>query len=761
MSNTALFSFTPSLMDVEALEAIFVQRKDLAVDLVERVRESALTSAKLHTLIVGARGMGKTHLVSLVYYRIQAMPDLKERLLIAWLREEEWGVTSFLDLLLRILRALAEADPTVEERMEVLYNLSSEEAEAAGAKLLNELIGERTLWLIAENLDDLFSGLGEQGQQHLRAFLQTHGNCTVLATSPRLFNGVQRRTAPFYGFFRPVHLNELTTEEAQQLLINIATWRQQNELAAFLQTSTGQTRVKAVQHLAGGNPRVYIIFADFLTYQSLDELVSPFMSLVDALTPYYQSRMQYLSPQQRKIVELLCEKKYAVPVKIIAQRCFMTAQTASSQLKDLREKGYVKPEAIGRESFYEITEPLMRICLGVKKERGEPLRLLVDFLRVWYPRNELQFIQKKLLLATEPTASMCSYLQWALKDGESTEEDPRVQACVSECLSLWSSKNYEEALEISERAVTLNPLSGEVWVLKGITLSYLERFREANNALITAIEIKPDFIKILWIFQCLSLLILKEYEKALFYLSKGIETESSHEATQNIEFVYLIKGWAYFSLGEYQEALTSTEKLLEINRDNRSMWFVHGSISLKLGQYNEAINSYIKSLGSVLENESDKSRKVKKIKAVNNPIKDYEALEIFLEREDISRFAFLTAFIRNLALSSLNFQQLRTNIEHLVDRIEKHSKLIELAAILIRAVAVFSPEIVSLTKATVWRDAWAEVVGDKPEFEIPLRLLNTALHYKQTPNNPRIFLELPIEERKILQQALGIEHKLN
>ena len=64
-------------MDGEALEAIFVQRHQLVADLVERIRESALTPNKHHTLIIGARGMGKTHLVSLVYHRLQAMSDLK------------------------------------------------------------------------------------------------------------------------------------------------------------------------------------------------------------------------------------------------------------------------------------------------------------------------------------------------------------------------------------------------------------------------------------------------------------------------------------------------------------------------------------------------------------------------------------------------------------------------------------------------------------------------------------------------------------
>jgi hypothetical protein len=43
MDRSALFSFTPSLMDGETLEAIFVQREALAADLVERIRESILT----------------------------------------------------------------------------------------------------------------------------------------------------------------------------------------------------------------------------------------------------------------------------------------------------------------------------------------------------------------------------------------------------------------------------------------------------------------------------------------------------------------------------------------------------------------------------------------------------------------------------------------------------------------------------------------------------------------------------------------------
>jgi hypothetical protein len=64
--------------------------------------------------------------------------------------------------------------------------------------------------------------------------------------------------------------------------------------------------------------------------------------------------------------------------------------------------------------------------------------------------------------------------------------------------------------------------------------------------------------------------------------------------------------------------------------------------------------------------------------------------------------------------------------------------------------------LISDTTATLWHDTWHELTHHLPEYQLPLRLLTTALHYKQKPDDPRVWMELSIEERKILQQALGI-----
>lgn len=452
MSTTFLSRFTPSLMPASALEAIFVQREREAQRTVELVRESVLTATKSHTLFVGPRGIGKTHLVSLIYHRLRSMEDLRDRLLIAWLREEEWGVSSFLDVLQRILRALAEDDPALTPRLAAVQAAGTEAAAERMAKdLLREIVGPRTLLLLAENLDDLFDGIGDEGQKRFRAFLQDTRFATILATSQGLFGGVSRQESPFYNFFRVQHLPGLSLDEAVLLLTKIAELEEDAPLVSFLHTPAGRARVRAVHHLAGGSPRVYVIFSEFLTRDALDELVAPFLKMLDELTPYYQSKMRSLSPQQRKIVEILSDARGAIPVKEIAGRSFLTHQTVSSQLQELREKGYATAHKVGRESFYELQEPLMRLCLEVKKQRGEPIKLFVDFLRLWCTREDLE---RRLSLLPPDAMLTRWHLREALRQSEQGE-NPLVATCLKDYEEFASQEDHKKALEVLEELAAI------------------------------------------------------------------------------------------------------------------------------------------------------------------------------------------------------------------------------------------------------------------------------------------------------------------
>ena len=281
--------FSPNRTDPAVLEQIFVQRRDLLDQSVAVLRESALTDNKHHLLFVGLRGCGKTHLLALIVHRLDQQTDLADRLRIAWLNEDETSI-SFLDLLVRIYRALSDRYPQEfpREDLKKLYGQDRQQAQNSLSENLVTRIGNRTVLVLVENLDALFNQLDESDQRAWRAFVQNHPVFATAATAQSLFAGVSDREQPFFGFFDTRHLRPLTVEEATELLQRIARLHSDSSLTEFLSSPRGRARVHAIHHLSGGNHRLYIVLSDFLTQETLDALVRPLEEMVDErLTPYY------------------------------------------------------------------------------------------------------------------------------------------------------------------------------------------------------------------------------------------------------------------------------------------------------------------------------------------------------------------------------------------------------------------------------------------------------------------------------------------
>ncbi len=405
--------FSPGNCAPELLESILVGRGDLIDRLEKAVLDSVETGAGHHRLLIGPRGVGKTHLLAVLYNRIDAHPEIRSRVAIAYMKEEERGVATFLDWLVRILRAFrrwqvrpaaVDEDLDLSEGLESLKGLQLEQARTAAERLLLRFVGDRRLLLITENLGEIFDetkGMGREGQQRFRDLIQQHPLWTVVASSQALFEDVQTRGAPFYGFFKVSHLGMFDLEEAVELLKKLAALEGRTELRKFFGTDVGRGRIRAIHQLTGGNPRLLVIFYQFIDRESIEDLAPPFLEMVDSLTSYYQEQMQPLPALQQKIVEFLCEQRAATTVKEIARSCFVTHQTASKQLKRLADRRYVIATAVGRESFYELREPLFRICFEVKENLGYPIRLFVDFLGNFYSMEELKRKYRSARLSDE------------------------------------------------------------------------------------------------------------------------------------------------------------------------------------------------------------------------------------------------------------------------------------------------------------------------------------------------------------------------
>jgi tetratricopeptide (TPR) repeat protein len=649
MTNRAFVSrFSPNRTDPEVLEAIFVQRQRLAEVWLGRLRDSVFTEVKHHLLAVGPRGCGKSHLVALLVSRLRKDPAVRERVRIAWLPEDE-STTSFWKFLLRILRALNDeyGDEFPSPPRERIAEATDDRRSAILADYLLKKLDGRTLLVVVENLDDVMRGLKAEGQKRWRAFLQEHPVAATLATAQQLTKDISDRDRPFFNFFQIEHLRPLTTDEALLLLQKIAGHSNNTSLVTFLQTPTGRARVRAIRHLAGGSHRVFIILSEFATRENLDNLVTAFEELLDELTPYYQERLRWLrADQQREIVEFLCRQARTVTVKKIASELFLSEQAAAAQLKQLKEKGYVTAGSVGRESRYELAEPLMRLCVEVKDPQREPIRLVVEFLRVWYDKSGvearlqclpadadmerryfravLQAYQPSILgpievildrdltaaratgdpeevvrvlvelAATANTVSRCLAVQRELSDLGRHEEALSACDCAikldPESAIAWRKKGwvlgelgrYEEALAAFERAIELEPESDVSWHNKGWTLGELGRYEEALAAYDHAIELKPKDANN-W----------RKKGDALIYLERHAEAQAAFdraiELNPNLASAWSGRGYELNELGKHREALVAYDKAIEIDSKYSTAWNNKGWTLNELGRHEEAL----------------------------------------------------------------------------------------------------------------------------------------------------------------------------
>ena len=394
----SLQSFSPAWADPEILEKTLVGRKALVDRLEELAIDGAGGPSKHQRLIVGVRGSGKTHVLRALRNRLWRNEELKKRLLIIYLLEDELGVASFLDFVVRSLRAIVRWYPEQEQLardLDALYDLPLDVQEHRAVELLLAGVGDKDALILMENLGITFDkskGFGRQGQQALRDLIQKHPQFMIFASSQALVEGTRDPDEPFYGFFKVIHLRRLTVGEALQFLETMASATGEEDVVRFLNTPKGRARMRAIYKFTGGNHRLLVTFHDFLTSDSLARLSELFIQALDPLKPYYQEQMRGLSAQQQKIVQYLAMEREPRTVKDIARGCLAAPNTISSQLKDLLEKNFVsRVEQQGRESPYEVTEALFRICYEADLEQeGAPVRLFVDFLANLYTAQEFQ-----------------------------------------------------------------------------------------------------------------------------------------------------------------------------------------------------------------------------------------------------------------------------------------------------------------------------------------------------------------------------------
>lgn len=713
-------AYTPSNTDPALLERIFVQRHRLLKKIVNRLSRSMTTGDKHHTLLIGPRGSGKTHLVTLVEHELSKCPELSEHMRIAWLGEDDI-ITGLIDIALGIADRLADEYPDefAADYRTPVRSLSPDEAAESILNTLIERLGSRNIILIMENMDRIFGGLGEIGQSKWRAFLQEKGRIATLATSQQLFKGVSSRDEAFFGFFDIHHLKPMTVSDARDLIRKISAEQGNQDLVEYLNSSEGRFRIRAIHHLAGGNHRMYVLLSEFLTKESLDDLVVAFENLAEELTPYFQERVGSLPPQQARLVQCLCNADGAMTVKEIAEKTFIAERNCSKQLGILKRNAYVQSHKRGKESYYEMAEPLMRLCLEVKNQRGRPLKLVATFLRAWFPESKLveeispavsgqsrvsEYCMKAMEMDTPFEKIVISELNEEIKNcincgdfdkahtltGELRYVDPN-SAIYIKAEVAFRKHDYNECIRllsgIIDNVDTSVELKATAFVNRAITYGYQQNIEKAvkDNTAVIDMKDAPAGLK----------------EQALFnrgicYLSKGVFKKSQ------IDF----------------EAILVMLKIPEKIK-TQALFSLPIPMVLTTG-----LNEMITALNSAFNNSDADSENYGGV--------PYDLLAMVLRR---------------------GHQEWTRYVEELVPLYVKYGMADKLGQGLTQTIKDLDVGDYSDVQLDIWNSAWQKAGASCEELDIPLRAMAIAIEVIKTKDDRPLFA-LPLEIRELVRPLL-------
>ena len=355
---------------------------------------------KHHRLFIGPRGIGKTHLLSLIEDEIKQDAALAAGYHVLCFAEESHRVLSFADFLLGTCEILRDTLPDEPHWADLHRRLSTEERDEIIVDTLVPAIRQRwrqrkqSLVIMLENLHQMFEHQIKDGRSlaALRGFLMEDNGCLLLATAPLHFGAITDHKEPFYDFFDAQILDQLTEEDTIGLIRKNLEWERRADLLDDFDNM--RPRLLAVYRMTGGSPRLTLTLYELIAHEAVSEVKRQFEILLDRITPFYQDRMSDLGPQERAVLETMAlMRDQPKTPSAIAARMRMKPSHLSSLLNRLSKAQYLRsldnPDD-GRSRLYTIREGFFDIWLAMNVSRGARQRLpfLVDFFEEFYPTVE-------------------------------------------------------------------------------------------------------------------------------------------------------------------------------------------------------------------------------------------------------------------------------------------------------------------------------------------------------------------------------------
>ena len=410
--------FNPGLLqaDREVIDQFVVRHHELRVVL-EVLRANINAASCQHALVVAPRGRGKTMLLARVAAELRTDEDLSQVLLPVRLMEDSHEILNLADLwletLYQVATEVAAKDPELAAELRATHaHLSTgwrdraheEHALAAVLGAADRL--DRQLVLMVENLQALSGNQDEDFGWKLRQVLQTEPKIILLATATSRFKALHDAEHAFFELFRSIELQPLATEECRRL------W----QAASGVQVAG--RRIRPLEILTGGSPRLIVMVAGFARHGSLNRLMEELATLIDEHSEYFRNHVEILPRTERRIYIAVIDLWRPSSSAEIAERARMDIRLVSASLGRLVDRGAVIAEGNGRKRLYHATERLYCIYYKLRRDRHEVALVhhLIEFMAGFYSESELTDLPGRLIAEASRSEDIREGLERALAD---------------------------------------------------------------------------------------------------------------------------------------------------------------------------------------------------------------------------------------------------------------------------------------------------------------------------------------------------------
>ena len=606
MASTKPIKYNPAFLTQDELIKSFVVRKTDLELIMELIRENR-GQTNQHLLIVGPRGSGKTTLALRIAAELRKNKDSSNLWYPVVFSEESYEVCTPGEFWLEALFHIGKH--TKDHRWKRIYKeLRSEMDESrlrdrALAQIMDfaDEQGKRLLFIV-ENLNML---LGQQiahdAAWEIRHTLINEPRLMLLGTATSRFEQLENSDKAMFELFKIHELEPLSSYDCRTL------WR----------SITGQElkgdRIRPIQILTGGSPRLLVIISVFAAKASLRELMEDLTHLVDEHTEYFKSHIDNLPPLERKVFVTLADLWQPSTARELAEAARIDVNKASAYLKRLTLKGAVmEVEQDGGRKWYQLAERMYNIY-HLMRRRGEPsnrVRAVVDFMVHFYSDEDLvktisSIVEEACVIDPEARSDHLQALVEILKTPQVHKyrqeivhkipkklfDSPDLPEALREMTAVSATPSVEPVSFTEEELQSVrpnNPDDPNTWIEIGAVLEKeAGRIEDAEHAYREAIRIDSKNIRAM---TNLAFLL----ERA----GRFEETEEIYKAILDIA-PHLAQVWYFYGyllqydLKRYEDAERAYRSVIEIDPDDAFSWSNLGDLFARhLNRYEEAEKAY-------------------------------------------------------------------------------------------------------------------------------------------------------------------------